>query len=80
MQGLEGLRQYLIQRNQRIQKQAQQQLSKQGSGITRALISGNCVYVNNQAYPYTLAVDINVYDGMNVYCELCNGQAVIVGA
>ena len=78
MGGIEAYRQYLIERNRQRQKQNQSQSqnqtdNKNGTGIARA-------YINNRAYPYTLAVDITVSDGMYVYCELCNGQAVIVGA
>lgn len=81
MGGLDAYRQYLIQRNRQQQKQSQNQAnSKEGTGLTRAYIRGNCAYINNRAYSYTLAVDINVSDGIYVYCELCNGQAVIVGA
>lgn len=85
MGGLTAYRQYLIQRNTQRQKQNQGQNqnqadNKEGTGLTRAYIRGNCAYINNRAYSYTLAVDINVCDGMHVYCELCNGQAVIVGA
>lgn len=85
MGGIEAYRQYLIERNRQRQKQNQSQSQNQtdnqnGTGIARAYIRGDCAYINNRAYPYTLAVDITVSDGMYVYCELCNGQAVIVGA
>lgn len=44
-------------------------------------VAGDYVQIGTQSYPYVLGVDINVYDGAKVYCQL-NAQrtkAVIVG-
>lgn len=44
------------------------------------ILSDTTVVIDGKGYSYTMAVDINVVSGQYVWCELCNGQAIIVGA
>jgi len=52
----------------------------QDNRIKQGKINGDVVVIGSSSYPYTLAVDINVKDGMYVWAELYNGTAIIVGA
>lgn len=51
-----------------------------GAEIKRGMVDGDSVIINSRAYPYALAIDLNVKDGMYVWVNLYNGTAVIVGA
>lgn len=53
---------------------------KSGKQIRRGTVSGGLVYINGRGYVYSAAVDINVVDGMSVWCEMSGTRAVIVGA
>jgi hypothetical protein len=73
MQGLAGLTQAIMQYKQSGKNKKQQT-------IRRGTVSGGLVYIDGRGYVYTVAVDINVTDGMPVWCEIAGTQAVIVGA
>lgn len=47
--------------------------------IQRGRVHGSVVVIGAQSYPYTVAVDINVSDGMYVWANVYCGTAVIVG-
>lgn len=53
---------------------------KSGKQIRRGTVSGGLVYINGRGYVYSAAVDINIVDGMSVWCEMSGTRAVIVGA
>lgn len=53
---------------------------KSDDAIRRGQIHGNRVTIGTRSYPYTLAVDVNVYDGQYVWANVYCGTAVIVGA
>lgn len=53
---------------------------KNKNQIRRGTVSGGLVYINGRGYVYSAAVDINIVDGMSVWCELSGTRAVIVGA
>lgn len=53
---------------------------KNKNQIRRGTVSGGLVYINGRGYVYSVAVDINVVDGMSVWCEMSGTRAVIVGA
>lgn len=75
MKGMAGLEELFREMNQ---KKAN---SAKGGHIERGLIRGNFVVIGSKSYPYTSAVDINILEGMYVWCELTsNHLAVIVGA
>lgn len=63
-----------------VKKIVRQSSSSQGNRIRQGRISGDTVIIGARSYPYTLAVDINIKNGMYVWAELYNGTAVIVGA
>ncbi len=52
---------------------------KNGDEIQRGRVYGNTVTIGARSYPYTLAVDVNVCDGMYVWASVYAGTAVIVG-
>jgi hypothetical protein len=54
---------------------------RQDGSIQVGYVYGDCVRINTVSYPYTLAVDINIYDGAKVFCQLnaSKSRAVIVG-
>lgn len=61
----------------------QEELEKEqrNGSIQTGYISGSYVQIGTALYPYTLGVDVNVYDGARVYCQLdaARSRAVIVG-
>lgn len=63
-----------------VKKIVHQSKDSQDNRIRQGRISGDTVIIGSRAYPYTLAVDINIKDNMYVWAELYNGTAVIVGA
>lgn len=63
-----------------VKKIVRQSKSSQDNRIRQGRINGNMVIIGARSYPYTLAVDINIKNGMYVWAELYNGTAVIVGA
>ena len=56
--------------------------AQRNGSIQTGYISGTHVQIGTQRYPYVLGVDINVYDGARVYCQLTaeRTKAVVVGA
>lgn len=76
MEGLEGLRKEIFE----FEKAQRIRMSTSKASIARGQIIGDVVYLHGKSYPYILAVDMNVSNGMYVWCEIYNGQAVIVGA
>lgn len=52
---------------------------KSGNGIQRGKVQGESVVIGSRSYPYTLAVDVTVSEGMYVWAEVYGGTAVIVG-
>lgn len=58
---------------------ARRKTAKTESTIQRGRISGDFVYTKGKSYPYELAVDVNINDGMYVWCEIYKNTAVIVG-
>lgn len=52
---------------------------KSGDEIQRGQVHGDAVTIGSRSYPYTLAVDVNVSDGMYVWANIYCGTAVIVG-
>lgn len=52
---------------------------KNGNGIQRGKVQGDSVVIGSRSYPYTLAVDVNISEGMYVWAEVYGGTAVIVG-
>lgn len=68
LQGLEETARKLFQANH-----------KNGDELQRGQIHGNTVTIGARSYPYTLAVDVNVCDGMYVWANVYCGTAVIVG-
>ena len=56
-----------------------QKASKTESTIQRGKVSGDFVYTKGRSYPYEIAVDVNIKDGMYVWCEIYKNAAVIVG-
>lgn len=73
MDGLLGLKKTMaaISRSRKIEKKE--------STIQRGKVSGDFVYVKGRGYPYEIAVDVNIKDGMYVWCEFYKNTAVIVG-
>lgn len=63
-----------------IKRIVQQSKETQDKRIRQGRIDGDMVIIGARSYPYTLAVDINIKNGMYVWAELYNGTAVIVGA
>lgn len=63
-------------------RQLVQKTSANGANaeIKQGMVDGDSVVVASRSYPYTLAIDLNVKDGMYVWVNLYNGVAVIVGA
>lgn len=57
-----------------------QKKKKSEKKIRRGIVSGGLVYINGHGYVYSVAVDINIVDGMSVWCEMSGTRAVIVGA
>jgi hypothetical protein len=53
---------------------------KNKNQIRRGTVAGGLVYINGRGYVYSAAVDINIVDGMSVWCEMSGTRAVIVGA
>lgn len=68
LQGLEETARKLFQANH-----------KSNDAIQRGQIHGNTVTIGARSYSYTLAVDVNVCDGMYVWANVYCGTAVIVG-
>lgn len=67
------------------QKMARAQQKKtsqrEESSIRQGLIAGSHVMIDGKLYPYTVAIDMKVVEGMYVWCEISrSGMAVIVGA
>ena len=55
--------------------------TKRESTIKQGVVHGQHVTIGSKNYSYTAAVDINIVDGMYVWCEITSGGiAVIVGA
>lgn len=63
-----------------VKKIVRQSKGSQDNRIRQGRINGSMVIIGARSYPYTLAVDINIKNGMYVWAELYNGTAVIVGA
>lgn len=63
-----------------VKKIVRQSEGSQDNRIRQGRINGDMVIIGVRSYPYTLAVDINIKNGMYVWAELYNGTAVIVGA
>lgn len=77
MRGMAGLAEVFTEMRMAERKTA----TKQDSTIKRGVVHGTCVSIGSASYPYTVAVDINIVDGMYVWCEIYgNSTAVIVGA
>lgn len=74
MNGLNGLR------NAILEHERQAANVKENNQLYRGLIKGEMVFINGRGYPYKLAVDINVIDGMYIYCNLYQSIAIIIGA
>lgn len=53
---------------------------KNESSLVQGVIRGSYVCIGSKSYPFTTAVDVNIIDGMYVWCEISNGLAVILGA
>lgn len=70
----------LIGLEETVKKIVRQSKGSQDNRIRQGRINGDAVIIGARSYPYTLAVDINIKNGMYVWAELYNGTAVIVGA
>lgn len=70
----------LIGLEETVKKIVRQSKDSQDNRIRHGLIDGDMVIIGARSYPYTLAVDINIKNGMYVWAELYNGTAVVVGA
>ena len=57
------------------------QNDKEKGSIRPGVIQGGCVVIGTASYCYDLAVDVNLFDGAQVKCQLTadGARAVIVG-